>query len=178
MALKGTVLARVAASFLLLGLASCSLPRVDCPTQVAGASNFAALSCHAGRGDRSAQITLARAYETGVGLARDMKKAVHWYKRAATANPGTMPVYIPAVGQQKYGTVLTVDTGPAHPGDAWAQFRLGEIYLAGEGVRQSDRRARKWLRRSAEQGYRPAAELLASLEAGGKDGDTGLEKRF
>lgn len=167
MAPKAIISRWLAASFLLmLGVTSCSLPSVDCPAQAPGAgSNFDVLTCHAAKGDRSAQMTLARAYETGIGLPQDMSKAVHWYRRAAAPKSGTLPVYMAPAGNQKYGSVMLLDNGPADPGDAWAQFRLGEIYLAGKGVKQSDRRARRWLRRSAAQGSSPAAELLARMEA-------------
>jgi hypothetical protein len=153
----------------MLSVTSCTLPGADCAAQrPGGGTNFAALVCHATNGDRSAQVTLARAYETGAGLPQDMKMAVEWYRRAAAPKTGKMPVYVAPVGNQKYGNVMMLDSGTETPGDAWAQFRLGEIYLAGKGVRQSDRRARKWLRRSAAQGYDPAAELLAKMEEGGE----------
>lgn len=157
----------LAASILLmLGATSCSLPGTDCPPQPPGSSsNYSALACHAANGDRSAQLTLARAYEVGVGLPRDMNKAISWYRRAAASKSGKLPIYVAPVGNQKYGHVMMLDTGPTEPGSAWAQFRLGEIYLAGKGVKQSDRRARKWLKRSARQGYAPAIELLAKMVA-------------
>lgn len=154
-------------------LAGCSLPGVSCAvrpqaatTGTADQSAFELLRCRAYDGDKAAQVTLARAYETGTGLPRDMKKAVGWYKRAATPAPGSTPVYIAPVGNQKYGWTQNIQAGTAIPGDTWAEFRLGEIYLAGNGVKQSDRRARKWLRRAADHGHAPAADLLARMEAG------------
>lgn len=156
----------------MLLAAGCSLPGMNCPVQsspaAAGQTALEALNCQAIGGNKGAQISLARAYETGIGLPSDMKKAVEWYKRAGTPTTGQTPVYIAPVGNQKYGTVQTFQTGPETPGDAFAQFRLGEIYLAGNGVKQSDRRARRWLKRSANQGNAPAIKLLAQIEAGEK----------
>lgn len=152
-------------------VAGCNLPGTGCrlPQQNgATATNQGALellNCRALGGDKSAQVTLARAYETGVGVPRDMKKAVRWYKRAATPASGNTPVYMAPVGDQRYGQVQNIQTGPAVPGDIWAQYRLGEIYLAGDGVEQSRRRARNWLRRAADNGHVQAAELLAKMKA-------------
>ena len=153
-------------------LAGCSLPGTGCAVRPQAATTgtadqgaFELLRCRAHGGDKAAQVTLARAYETGTGLPRDMKKAVGWYKHAATPTSGSTPVHIAPVGNQRHGWTLDVQAGKAIPGDIWAEFRLGEIYLAGNGVRQSDRRARKWLRRAADHGSAPAAKLLAEMEA-------------
>ena len=155
---------------------ACTLPGLGCalqpqggPGSAASQSGFEALNCRAIGGDKAAQISLARAYETGTGLPRDMKLAVDWYERAA--RPSSRPSsrvasdYVAPVDDQRFGRTQTFPTVTDTPGDAFAQFRLGEIYLAGDGVKQSDRRARGWLKRSAHQGYGPAIDLLAQIEA-------------
>ncbi len=156
----------------VLLLAGCTLPGTGCAVQPQAATSgatdqgaFELLRCRAYAGDKSAQVTLARAYETGTGLPRDMEAAIGWYKHAATPTSGSIPVYIAPVGSQRHGWTPDIQAGKAVPGDVWAEFRLGEIYLAGNGVEQSDRRARKWLRRAADHGYAPAAALLARMEA-------------
>lgn len=153
----------------MLLTAACTLPGLNCVVQsspaAADQSIEEALSCRALGGDKGAQISLAQAYETGIGLPRDMEKAVDWYTRAATPTTDRTPVNVAPFDNQNYGTVETYQTATEIPGDAFAQFRLGEIYLAGDGVKQSDKRARRWLRRAAGQGYTPAEELLAEMAA-------------
>lgn len=155
--------------FMTLAISSCALPGGICGVPVqGGATNQNALellSCRAIGGDKQAQISLARAYETGIGAPRDMKKAVEWYTRAATPSTGRKPGVMEPLDTRTQGSVQEILTGTETPGDTWAQFRLGEIYLAGDGVKQSDRRARKWLKRAADRGFGPAAELLAGMEA-------------
>jgi len=48
----------------------------------------------------------------------------------------------------------------ADQGDAEAQWRLGMLYLNGDGVRQNDREAAKWFQRAADQSYVPALTAL------------------
>lgn len=154
----------------LLFAAGCSLPGLNCVVQsspaAAGQTTEESLNCLALGGNKGAQISLAQAYETGIGLPRDMEKAVDWYQRAATPTASRNSDYTPPVDNQTYGRVQNIQFGTEIPGDAFAQFRLGEIYLAGDGVKQSDKRARRWLRRAARQDYAPAVALLAEMEAG------------
>jgi Sel1 repeat len=50
-------------------------------------------------------------------------------------------------------------------GDAFAQLRLGQLYLAGQGVETNVEQARFWLFRAATNGRAEAANLLLSLPA-------------
>ena len=51
----------------------------------------------------------------------------------------------------------------AQQGDAAAQFRLGEMYDLGQGVRQDYAEAVRWYRRAAEQGNARAQFALAEM---------------
>ncbi len=55
----------------------------------------------------------------------------------------------------------------ADHGDIGAQFRIGRLYEAGDGVRQDVSEAARWYRMAAEQGNRPAQGALGRLLAGG-----------
>ncbi len=48
-----------------------------------------------------------------------------------------------------------------------AQFELGSMYAAGEGVARDPAEARRWLERAAHGGYRPAIVVLADAYIGG-----------
>ncbi len=56
----------------------------------------------------------------------------------------------------------------AEHGDAEMQWRMGTLYLNGDGVRQSDRDAIEWFRRAAEQKYTPALSALGAQYWAGK----------
>ena len=55
------------------------------------------------------------------------------------------------------GDIKTL-TGKATGGDPEAQYKLGNAYSFGEGIRPDDAEAAKWYRRAAEQGH-AAAQL-------------------
>ena len=44
-----------------------------------------------------------------------------------------------------------------------AQYRLGNMYMMGEGVPQSDTEAIHWYEKAAQQGHKDAGDNLASL---------------
>ena len=56
----------------------------------------------------------------------------------------------------------------AEQGDADAQFRLGEMYKYGRGIRQDDEEAVKWYRQAAEQGHAAAQKKLGWMYANGR----------
>ena len=53
----------------------------------------------------------------------------------------------------------------ANEGDVHAKYRLGLVYLKGQGVRRDPRRARKWLHKAAEAGYAGAQAALGAMYA-------------
>ena len=74
-------------------------------------------------GDADAQLLYGLAYLEGRdGLRPDTTKALHWLRRAARG------------------------------GNAYAQYRLGEIYAAGRGVKKDPVEALKWWRKAAAAG--------------------------
>jgi TPR repeat protein len=88
----------------------------------------------ANRGSREAAFLVARCYESGIGVERDMAEAFRWYRSAADG-----------------GSV------PAQNNLAWmCQQGLG-------GIPQDVAEAMKWYRLAAEQGSVPAQCSLAGL---------------
>jgi hypothetical protein len=55
----------------------------------------------------------------------------------------------------------------AAQGDVVAQYNLGLMYLAGQGVPQDDRQAARWFRVAAEHGDAPAQYYLGSIYQAG-----------
>ena len=50
--------------------------------------------------------------------------------------------------------------------DPEIQYEIGLCYLKGDGVKQNGQEAQTWLKRSADQGYAPAIELLENAGQG------------
>ncbi|PKL40188.1 MAG: hypothetical protein CVV41_20480 [Candidatus Riflebacteria bacterium HGW-Riflebacteria-1] len=70
-----------------------------------------------------------------------------------------------------YQTASKVMMELARAGDTRAQFHLGEFYLAGTGVEQSNDKAKYWFRKAAAHGSLPAKNKLEDLEQ--PDGQSG-----
>ena len=121
------------------------------------------LVCEARDGDQSSQYLLGKLYEDGVGVPADLGEAAKWYRRAAKGRSGTTYVYSAPVGDERYGRVLPVTTGPDTPGLSEAQYRLGLLYRDGRGVDRNLKRARRWLERAAERGHQGARRALDGL---------------
>ena len=62
-----------------------------------------------------------------------------------------------------YATALKERRPLAEPGDGEAQYRLGHVYLSGEGVPQDYAEAVMWFRLAAEQGCAEAQSQLGLM---------------
>ena len=83
-------------------------------------------------GDATAQVDVGYAYETGDGVAKDLKKAVSWYRKSADQ------------------------------GHKIGQCNLGICYENGIGVEKNPFQAFYWYKKAAEQGYRNAQANLGT----------------
>ncbi|KAF9131463.1 hypothetical protein BGW39_001776 [Mortierella sp. 14UC] len=86
----------------------------------------------AGRGNATAQLTLARMYELGQGVEPSDVEAVTWYRKAADY------------------------------GNAEAQFSLGRLYDYGRGIKEDIVDAAQWYRQAAAQGHVDAQVKMGS----------------
>jgi hypothetical protein len=121
-------------------------------TKPCPAGGLDALTCQAGRGDKSAQLRLGIAYETGDGVPLDLARAARFYRAAAAPVSGTTFVYSPAVGQAP-GQVIPIRTGADLPGLAEAQYRLALMYRDGRGVQKDPALADRLFAQAAAQGF-------------------------
>ncbi|MBP9877999.1 MAG: SEL1-like repeat protein [Alphaproteobacteria bacterium] len=92
------------------------------------------------RGDREAQSEIGFIYANGVGIPRDLEKALIWIRKSA---------------QQGY---------------APAQHNLGELYEGDRGIPADLVEARKWYLSAAEQNFAPSMACLAVCFYQGKGG--------
>ena len=85
-----------------------------------------------GNGGAKAQTRLALAYSQGMGIDRNLKEAVKWFRKAADK------------------------------GDMEAQTQLGFMYAKGEGLNKSESQAVYWWQKASIQGHRVAQAHLRS----------------
>lgn len=122
------------------------------------------LQCRADQGVQAAQLTLAKRYEAGDGVPRDIKRAVTLYERASAAAAASTAVYAPAVRVGGHGQVLFLSNPGASPGLPEAQYRLGELFIEGRSIPQDRKRGRALIERAAKQGYALAMAALSTLK--------------
>ena len=91
------------------------------------------LEARASTGNDKAQMKLAQMYLHGVGVKRDVEKAVAWYSLAAER------------------------------GLAFAQHKLARLYLDGDIIEQDIEKALAWLERAADLGFIKAQLDLSLL---------------
>lgn len=109
-----------------------------------------------------AQAALGKCFLEGTGVPANRGHAASWYRKAERLG------YVPAItglghchfAAEEYELGVRCFRRAADLGDAEAQYRLGECYLAGEGVRKNRNEAARWFARAVEQGYAHAADML------------------
>lgn len=127
-------------------------------------------------GDSGAQVALGNAYDGGQLLARDVRQAMRWYRRAATqgnvdAQTSLGLLYLDGDSVPRDARLAAAWLRrAAEQESAFAQYTLAEILESGdEGVRARPLEAVDWYRRAAEQGYGPAQLSLGRLFEDGRD---------
>ncbi len=133
---------------------------------VAADVDIKALQAKAATGDALAQLNLGAAYDHGMGVTRDVDKAIEWYRKAADQGLAEAQFNlahilvaedISAVGAAEY--MLKA----AEQGMADAQYLMGVTYAEGIGVEPDEEKARLWLERASAQGQKDAAKYLKKM---------------
>ena len=110
----------------------------------------------ADQGNREAQYSLGGCYFEGRGVSQDYDEATKWYQKAVDQGNENAGKYIDAIKTIK----------AAKQGDAYSQFKLGGLYLAGDVMAQNNNEAVNWYMKAAEQGNENAQFELGSLYYG------------
>ena len=116
-----------------------------------------AVLAKANSGDAAAQVLVGESYASGNGVARDLKQAADWYRKAAGQG---------SIAGELHLAVLYRDGGKGFPrdmaqaaawyrkaaeqGDPGAQGTLGVLYSMGQGVPHNDVEAYYWLDLAAQ----------------------------
>ena len=122
------------------------------------------------KGFAPAEFSLGLCYVHGKGVPQDFDKALGWYQKAAEQKNSDAMLNLAFLYHNGQGVPKDEKRSfdyvrqAAEAGSADAQFQLGMDYFNGENGLQSDNDlARKWLRRSAEQGHVAAQFNYAML---------------
>lgn len=116
------------------------------------------------------QCLIGLMYEKGLGVEKDINRAVDWYAKAggkgfADAEYRLGEIYY--LGQEvKRDPVRAYRllNQAAIQGVAKAQYYIGRMYLEGDGVPREFRKARRWLHLAADNGIDDAKRLLSQSE--------------
>ncbi len=134
----------------------------------------------ADQNNASAQNVLGFAYNWGIGVEQDPKKAAEWYQKAADQGyvlaQGTMGnFYRDGIGvEQNLKKAVEWYRKAADQGQPFSQNSLGDAYYWGIGVEQDYKKAFEWWRKSADSGY---IEAQANLGFAYREG-IGVEKDY
>lgn len=138
------------------------------------------------QGFTDAKFALGRCYEEGIGVRKNYRGAIEWYKAAEISITNDLFKYPDPVGEADrarldslvesgifdmlmdsidYDNEPTLETEEcnAELGDADAQNSLGCRYKVGKDVEKDISKAFYWFHKSAEQGYEAGMLHLAEL---------------
>lgn len=121
--------------------------------------------------DPAAMRNVGHIYRRGLGIDQDFKKAMNWYKRAATlgfdraqANVGDM--YLKGEGvPQDYEQAVQWFARAARQGHVLSQYNLGLLLENGLGIEKNEELALGWYEAAAQAGYFPAIEKAEALKS-------------
>lgn len=125
-----------------------------------------ALQSKAAKGDAVAQLNLGAAYDNGLGVERDVDKAIEWYRKAADQGLAEAQFNLAHIlVSEDISTVGAAEymLKAAEQGMADAQYLMGVTYAEGIGVEPDEEKARLWLKRAVAQGQKDAAKFLKKM---------------
>jgi uncharacterized protein len=121
--------------------------------------------------DPAAMRNIGHIYRRGLGVGQDYKKAMTWYKRAATlgfdrAQANVADMYLKGEGvPQDYSQAVQWFARAAQQGHVLSQYNLGLLLENGLGVDKNETMALGWYEAAASAGYPLAIEKVADLKS-------------
>jgi TPR repeat protein len=117
-------------------------------------------------GNPTAQFLLGHAYESGLGVPKDMNETIHWYARATGIPAGSTGDGSSIAGtrsEKDFAQAFESCRAAAEKGDASAQLYLGLAYDLGRDVPRDSVEAARWYRMAEAAGSASAASNLGVL---------------
>jgi TPR repeat protein len=125
-------------------------------------THFAFRKCQASQGDKPSLMWLSDQFASDNSrVHKDEELAFDFMLKAASDDPVSTPVYVPAMGKDP-AYVMDVKESGAKKGLVEAQYRVGLMYASGQGTKKDAAKARDWMERAAGAGHSGA---IAWLEA-------------
>ena len=176
------------------GSAAVASSSVDvCHSQLAQASSardyrevYRCLSNLAIEGHAESQVLLARLYDEGLGVEKNLEKAFQWYEKSFENGHSEGAL---AVGWfYEKGEIVDRDLQEAMKmyefsaaaGNVSAQYNIGVMFAKGRGVQQDYKKAKLWYERAARNGHMLANVNLGNLYLTGRgvERDLAEAKRY
>jgi hypothetical protein len=135
-----------------------------------GRAAVAAVRGAAEKGSALAQCLLGSMHYFGLGVEKDAKEAVRWFRKAAQQGNARGQAILGWMHQTGLGVEKDDNEAvrwyrkAADQGDEYGQYYLGWVHEFGLGVEKDLSEARKWYRKAADQGQDDARKRLAALE--------------
>ncbi len=120
-------------------------------------------------GDPAAQRNVGHLYRRGLGVKKDLLKAVEWYRLAADqgfdrAQANLAYMYLNGDGVDRdFSQAAELFYLAAIQGHPIAQFNLGQMYQLGWGVPKDQSRAMAWYNLAAKAGHKKALDRLSVM---------------
>lgn len=108
------------------------------------------------QGDAESQFRVGVAYFYGQGVQADEVEALRWLRNAASQKNEH------ALDMLNHRTSFQEFKAKAEQGDAEGQYKVGDCYFHGKGVKSDEEEAMKWYRQAAEQNHAKAQWALGN----------------
>ena len=122
-------------------------------------------------GDADAQYDIGKRLLEGMGVKRDIERAIFWLNKSAEQGCVDAQFLIGMSSEDCTEAAKWLNKA-ANQGHAQAQFQMGQAYLHAAGVPQNYEEALTWLQKSANQGNADAFYTLAQMH----DEGVGIEE--
>lgn len=142
---------------------------LNCQVRAETSEEFKTTALAAAKGDEKQQYNLAHYYATGIGVEKNLPKAIYWYHISEKAkDPGVRY----KIGRlYEVGTVLEQNLEKSFEhylysavnGDPFGQTNLSLMYFYGKGTKKNIKQGIYWAEKAANEGFINAQLNLAML---------------
>jgi len=136
------------------------------PLQAEQAVDIVKLQKGAAAGNAYDQLNLGAAYDNGIGVKRDVDKALQWYQKAAEQGLAEAQFNLAhLMVTEEISSVAAAEwmRKAADQGMTDAEYLMGVIYMEGIGLEMDPAEGRRWLKKAAAKGHAEAQKMFKEL---------------